>query len=199
VEPEGGAIVVCNHISHFDPIFFSLFFRRPIDWMTSAEFYENPVFDLWLRAVNTFPVDRSRPDRRALRIGLERLGAGRLVGVFPEGGIRAGPSSVLGGAAPKSGAGMLARRAGVPIVPCMIFGSDRLYALRSWLPGPPRVPVWLAMGRAFYISEREQRTADTALAAAMRSLASETIAHFDLQTDDLPATPQYRWSGGVAA
>src|SRR4029079_14461551 len=76
VEPPGGAVVVANHISHFDPFFLSFSFRRVIDWMTTEEFYENPFVAAWLRAVNTFPVNRKRPDRRALRVGVERLRAG---------------------------------------------------------------------------------------------------------------------------
>ena len=92
------AVVVANHISHFDPFLLSYAFPRPIDWMTTEEFYSNPLMRTWLRALNTVPVDRSRPDHRALRVGVERLRAGRIVGVFPEGGIRAGATSILGGA-----------------------------------------------------------------------------------------------------
>ncbi|MBA2435222.1 MAG: 1-acyl-sn-glycerol-3-phosphate acyltransferase [Chthoniobacterales bacterium] len=191
-EPSGAAIVVANHISHFDPAFLYSLIQRPVDWMTTEEFYANPLIGAWLRALNTFPVDRVRPDRRALRVGLERLAAGRLVGIFPEGGIRAGPTSILGGVAPKSGATMLARLADVPIVPCLIFGSDRLYAARSWLPGPPRVPIWMAMGATLHISAGEEEEANERLAEALRALARATIAHFDLQPDDLPTTPQRR-------
>lgn len=191
-EPVGAAVIVSNHISHFDPLFLSTLFRRTIDWMTTEEFYANRLGGAWLRAVNTFPVDRSRPDRRALRVGLERLRAGRLVGVFPEGGIRAGGTSILGGVAPKSGAAALARLAEVPIVPCLIFGSDRLYAAGSWWPGPPRVPIWMTMGAPIRVSKLEGKKADEHLADAMRELGTATIAHFGLKHDDLPTTPQQR-------
>lgn len=96
VELTGAAVLVANHISHFDPLYLMIGFDRTIDWMTTKEFYANRLVAAWLRAVNTFPVDRSRPDRRALRLGVERLRAGRVVGVFPEGGIRAGATSILG-------------------------------------------------------------------------------------------------------
>jgi len=192
VQPEGAAVLVANHISHFDPLFLAIAFHRTIDWMTTEEFYANPLAGAWLRAVNTFPVDRSRPDRRALRLGVERLRARRVVGVFPEGGIRAGATSILGGAAPKSGATMLARLAGVPIVPCIILGTDRLYAKRSWWPGPPRIPIWAAIGGPFSVSGLEGQEADTRMVDALRELAVATIAHFDLGPDDLPVTPQHR-------
>ncbi len=192
VEPAGGAVLVSNHISHFDPFFLTPVLQRRIDWMTTSEFYSIPVIGSWLRAVDTFPVDRSRPDRRSLRDGVARLQAGRLVGVFPEGGIRAGATSILGGAPPRRGATALARLAGVPLLPCLVLGSDRLYATRSWLPGPPRVPVWVAIGAPFSVAELDSDEADERLAMVLRELAATAGRHFALQPDDWPLTPQER-------
>lgn len=190
VELPGGAVVVANHISHFDPGFLTVAFDRTIDWMTTEEFYANPLAAAWLRGVDTFPVNRSRPDQRALRLGVERLRAGRWVGMFPEGGIRAGSTSILGGAEPKSGATALARLADAPILPCLILGSDRLYAARSWRPGPPRTPIWVGIGAPFAVPD--PNLANAQLAGALRDLSAAMIAHFGLAPDDLPATPQHR-------
>jgi 1-acyl-sn-glycerol-3-phosphate acyltransferase len=191
-EPAGAAVLVSNHISHFDPVLLTVVFARNIDWMTTEEFYANPLGAAWLRALNTFPVDRSRPDHRALRLGAERLRAGRTIGVFPEGGIRAGATSVLGGAMPKGGATALARLADVPMIPCIIFGSDRLYGARNWRPGPPRTPVWVGIGAPFSVSHVDDAQANLRLADVMREIGAATIAHFALGPDDLPATPQHR-------
>lgn len=192
VELPGGAVIVANHISHFDPGFLTCAFDRRIDWMTTEEFYANPLGAAWLRAVDTFPVSRSRPDHRALRSGVERLRAGRWVGMFPDGGIRAGTTSILGGVAPKRGASALARLANAPIIPCVIFGSDRLYASRTWRPGPPRTPVWVGIGAPFSVSGAKEDEANARLAEAMREVGAAMIAHFALGPDDLPATPQHR-------
>ena len=191
-EPTGATILVSNHISHFDPPVFTATFRRPIDWMTTQEFYGNRLVAAWLHSVNTFPVDRSRPDRRALRLGVERLRAGRLIGVFPEGGIRAGETSILGGAEPKGGATTLARLGGAPIVPCILFGSDRLYDAKRWRPWARRTPVWLAIGPPISVAGLSGEAADTKLVAAMRELGAQAVAHFGLEPDDLPMTPQRR-------
>ncbi len=192
MRPTGPAVLVANHISHFDPLFLAFGFDRTIDWMTTEEFYANRFWGAWLRAVDTFPVDRSRPDRRALRLGLERLRAGRMVGVFPEGGIRAGATSILEGAAPRSGAIALARLADVPIIPCVVLGTDRLYAKRSWRLAPPRTPVWIAIGAPFSVAGMKSDASIGRMTAAVRNLYAETIAHFSLGPDDLPATPQHR-------
>src|SRR5205807_9717496 len=81
------------------------------------------------------------------RTAIEKLKSGHAVGVFPEGGIRDGANSLLEGADVRAGASTLAHLAGVPIVPCVILGSDRLYAKRSWLP-MRRTPVWIGFGKA---------------------------------------------------
>jgi 1-acyl-sn-glycerol-3-phosphate acyltransferase len=192
IEAEGAAVLVANHISHFDPVLLSIAFSRPIDWMTTEEFYANPLGGPFLRALNTFPVDRSRPDQRALRRGIERLQAGRTVGMFPEGGIRAGPTSILGGAPGRRGASALARLANVPIIPSVIFGSDRLYARRSWIPLPPRLRVWIGIAAPFSLSHEDEESGHDRLTNALRELGAATVAHFGLTTDDLPATPQHR-------
>ena len=178
--PPDAAVVVANHISHFDPVFLSFAFVRTIDWMTTEEFYSNPLLAAGLRALNTFPVDRSRPDHRALRRGVERLRAGRIVGVFPEGGLRAGATSILGGAAGKSGATRLARIADAPIIPCVIFGTDRLYAPRSWWPGPPRTRIWITIGRPLSVSGASAPEANARLVRRVARIAAAAIAHFAL-------------------
>ena len=37
VEPAGAAVLVANHISHFDSLFLAIAFDRTIDWMTTKE------------------------------------------------------------------------------------------------------------------------------------------------------------------
>src|SRR5256886_12323463 len=146
-ERPGGFLLASNHISHFDPLIISGMVRRKIDWMAMAEFFPVPGLGHFLRAVDAFPAARDRADRRTIRTAIERLKSGRIVGVFPEGGIRDGARSLLEGAPLRAGASTLAHVAGVPIVPCVILGSDRLYAKRSWLPFR-RTPVWIGFGKA---------------------------------------------------
>src|SRR6059058_5156992 len=143
---DGGFLLAGNHISHFDPFIISSVVRRKIDWMAMAEFFSLPVLGFLLRAVDAFPADRDRADRKTIRTAIERLKQGRIVGVFPEGGIRDGTRSLLEGAPLRPGASTLAHIARVPILPCVILGSDRLYAKRNWLP-LRRTPVWIGFGR----------------------------------------------------
>src|SRR4030095_9546413 len=113
-------LLAANHISHFDPFIISLLIGRKIDWMAMAEFFQSAVVGFLLRAVDAFPADRDRADRKTIRTAIERLKHGRIVGLFPEGGIRTGARSVLEGAALRPGASTLAHIAGIPIFPCVI-------------------------------------------------------------------------------
>src|SRR5213596_1919626 len=141
----GGFLLAANHISHFDPFLISLAVRRKIDWMAMAEFFRLPIVGLALRAVDTFPAERDRADRKTIRTAIERLKNGRIVGLFPEGGIRDGVHSLLEGAPLRPGAATLAHIAGVPILPCVILGSDRLYSAKQWLR-LRRTRIWIAFG-----------------------------------------------------
>src|SRR5882757_1964386 len=81
---NGGFLLAGNHISHFDPFIISSIVRRKIDWMAMAEFFPIPVLGYFLRAVDAFPANRHRADRKTIRTAIERLKNGRIVGVFPE-------------------------------------------------------------------------------------------------------------------
>ena len=196
VQSAGGFLLASNHISHFDPFIISSVVRRKIDWMAMAEFFPLPIVGLFLRAVDAFPAERDRADRKTIRTAIERLHDGRIVGLFPEGGIRDGARSLLEGAPVRAGASTLAHIAGVPVVPCVILGSDRLYAKRSWLPFR-RTPVWIGFGKAISnFAELEKSIAreriGTELSAAFQKTYGELREKFQLTADDLPHPPRER-------
>jgi 1-acyl-sn-glycerol-3-phosphate acyltransferase len=196
----GGFLLAANHISHFDPFIISLVIRRKIDWLTMAEFFQSSVVGFLLRAVDAFPVDRDRANRETIRTAIERLKEGRVVGLFPEGGIRDGARSLLEGAPLRPGASTLAHIAGVPILPCVILGSDRLYSIKSRkLSGLRRTPVWIAFGNPISHSpslEKSEARAqiESELASSFKNLYAELQQTFRLTRDDLPHSPRDRMS-----
>jgi 1-acyl-sn-glycerol-3-phosphate acyltransferase len=195
-ERAGGFLLASNHISHFDPFIISAVVRRKIDWMAMAEFFPLPIIGLFLRVVDAFPAERDRAERKTIRTAVERLKDGRIVGVFPEGGIRDGSRSLLEGATVRAGASTLAHIAGVPLVPCVILGTDRLYAKRSWLP-MRRTPVWIGFGTAISNFPELEKTAAREriqhdLGAAFQKIYAELRQKFQLIADDLPHPPRER-------
>src|SRR5438046_7160705 len=193
---DGAFLLAANHISHFDPFIISSVVRRKIDWMTMAEFFRFRFFRFLLRAVDAFPADRHHADRKTIRTAIERLKSGHVVGLFPEGGIRDGARSLLQGSPLGPGAATLARIAAVPIVPCVIVGSDRLYSAKRWLP-LRRTPIWIAFGNPIphfpdpQKSEARERI-EYELAAAFKLLYAELREKFSLTPDDLPHPPRER-------
>ena len=193
---DGGYILAANHISHFDPFILSSIVRRKIDWMAMAEFFPYPVLGQFLRAVDAIPADRHRADRATIRSAIERLRAGGIVGIFPEGGIRDGKNSMLEGAPVRSGVAVLSDMANVPVLPCVIFGSDRLYNKNRWLPWR-RAPVWIAFGEP--ISDKPglpkfaaRQQLEQEFSNALSNLSGELREKFSLAENDLPHSPRER-------
>ena len=193
-----GFLLASNHISHFDPFLISLPVRRKIDWMTMAEFFRPPALGFLLRSIDAFPAERDRADLKTIRTAIDRLKTERIVGLFPEGGIRDGARSLLEGAPLRPGAATLAQIADVPIVPCVILGTDRFYSKIQWLPFR-RTPVWIAFGKPISCFAELQKSQareriESELAAAFKNLYAEVREKFCLTTLDLPQSPQERMS-----
>ena len=94
---------------------------RALRYMGAEKYFAIPGFGWFLRAMGGFPVERSTTDRAALRAAEWILANGEPLAVFPEGTRKDGPMiQPL-----KEGAAFLACRAGVPIVPVGIGGSQR--------------------------------------------------------------------------
>jgi 1-acyl-sn-glycerol-3-phosphate acyltransferase len=195
--PTGtGYILASNHISHFDPPFLGSRFRRYVDWMAMEELFRNRASAVLMESLCAFKVRRDGTDRTGIRTAVKRLAEGRVVGVFPEGGIRAGKGSVLEGAPMWPGVGALSVLSGKPIVPGVILGSDRLYDRRNWFRFR-RVPVWIGIGEKISprtdLPKRDARDLiQKSLSEAFISLKERLVLEFGLAETDLPTSPQAR-------
>jgi 1-acyl-sn-glycerol-3-phosphate acyltransferase len=195
--PAGtGYLLASNHISHFDPPFLGSRFRRYVDWMAMEELFLNRASATLMDWLCAFKVRRDGSDRTGIRTALRRLEKGRVVGVFPEGGIRAGKGSIINGAPMWPGVSALCVLSGKPVVPSVILGTDRLYLKSNWFPFR-RVPVWIAFGEAIFPPANVPRgcareLVQESLAQAFVSLKEKLILEFRLEEADLPTTPQTR-------
>jgi 1-acyl-sn-glycerol-3-phosphate acyltransferase len=195
--PTGtGYILASNHISHFDPPFLGSRFRRYVDWMAMEELFRNRASAALMTWLCAFKVHRDGTDRTGIRTAVKRLQEGRVVGVFPEGGIRAGKGSVLEGAPMWPGASALAVLSGKPIVPSVIIGTDRLYTKTNWFRFR-RVAVWIGFGEAIVprgdLPKKDARElVQDSLSQAFVSLKERLVLKFQLAETDLPTTPQAR-------
>jgi 1-acyl-sn-glycerol-3-phosphate acyltransferase len=141
----GPYVLACSHLSNLEPFLIGTAMRRKIDFMARVEFYQYRVLAWGLYALDAFKVIRQGVPVSAIRTALDRLRRGRIVGIFPEGGVSRGRSSVCLGGPIKLGAAMIACRANVPVVPCVVLGTHELNRVGPWLPFK-RAHAWMAFG-----------------------------------------------------
>lgn len=131
----GGYLLAANHSSPYDVGLVTAATPRVIYWLSIAELFRNPWSRWFLRSFGAEPLDRSKTDTRTVRAVVRHLRAGRVVGIFPEGRLRAPGDSLLEGGPVHDGVFKIARLARVPVLPCVVVGSGRFADWRSWLPG----------------------------------------------------------------
>ncbi len=132
--PQGHAVFVCNHQSHYDALVVLALVRKHIRWVAKRELFRIPVFGGAMRRVGNIPVERSggAKDRARLSEAVQGLRERVSVMFFAE-----GTRSFDGRLRPfKKGAAMLAIQAGVPVVPMAVSGT------RLILPKGGRAVRW---------------------------------------------------------
>jgi 1-acyl-sn-glycerol-3-phosphate acyltransferase len=139
---SGAALIVPNHLSWADPPAVRAVIRRTCWFMANDFLFRIPILGRLLPLYGAFPVSRGRIDRTALRTAEDHLKRGDLVVVFPEGG-----TSLTGRLVPfELGPAMLALRAGVPMIPVAITGTDRVLPMRRPFPHFARGGVTITFG-----------------------------------------------------
>jgi 1-acyl-sn-glycerol-3-phosphate acyltransferase len=132
---EGGFVLSANHLSNLDPwaLGLPLFPRRQLRFMAKAELFQSPLAPI-VKAAGAFRVRRGKGDAEAIATAMRLAHEGEVVVIFPEGTRRQKGLVKRHEARPHTGAVRIALRAGVPLVPAAIGGTDRLKRL-----GPLRV------------------------------------------------------------
>ncbi|MBI3291730.1 MAG: 1-acyl-sn-glycerol-3-phosphate acyltransferase [Elusimicrobia bacterium] len=169
VPRSGGVILAANHLSLVDPPIIGSSVIRPIHFLAKEELFHVPLLGWFIRQTNAFPLKRMEHDVSAFKHAQRLLERGEAVLVFPEGTRQR--SGRLGCAKP--GAGMLAVKVHVPIVPVLIHNSNRLrsFARVSVTFGEP-IPPPLHASREDY-----QRLSDLVMARphALRASLLTTV------------------------
>jgi 1-acyl-sn-glycerol-3-phosphate acyltransferase len=150
--PRTGPFVLAPvHRSFIDFGLVSAVTRRPMGFMGKESLWKNRALGAFITHLGAYPVNRGAPDRESLRRTLAILESGKPLVLFPEGTRRSGP--VIEHLA--EGAAFVASRAGVPLVPVGIGGSERALPKGKALPrlvkihvivGEPLVPAPVAEG-----------------------------------------------------
>lgn len=147
IPAQGGVLLVANHLSYIDPVVLQLACPRPIRFIGYKGLREHAFFDWVFRISGAIPISRTHPTD-GMRQAIKALAAGEVVAIFPEGQIsRTGQLMAI-----QRGFEVLARRAGVPVVPAFIdgvWGSVFSFAGNTYLWKSPRLkptPVFVQFG-----------------------------------------------------
>lgn len=119
--PDTGAFVLAPiHRSYIDTPIASGCTRRRLRFMGKDSLWKKQPFRWTLSALGGFPVSRGTADREAILRSIQVLESGEPLVLFPEGERKSGPvvQPLFDGAA------YVACKAGVPIVPVGIGGSE---------------------------------------------------------------------------
>jgi 1-acyl-sn-glycerol-3-phosphate acyltransferase len=142
---KGGAILAINHVSYLDFALAgtaALPVNRYVRFMAKKELFDNKIAGPLLRGMHHINVDRSNGSASFVA-ALHALQAGEIIGIFPEGTIST--SFEIKGL--KTGAIRLAADAGVPIIPTIVWGGQRVYT-KGVKPnlGRAKAPVTVSFG-----------------------------------------------------
>jgi 1-acyl-sn-glycerol-3-phosphate acyltransferase len=143
----GAVILTPDHRSMMDIPAMSLPVQRVVHHMAKDELFQVPLLGGIIRYFGAFPIRRGESDRDALRQAGEVLAAGQVLVVFPE-----GHRTETGGLGPGlPGTAMIALRAGVPIVPVAVWGTERMF--KGWRFGPFAPVVRVRYGEPFRLAD----------------------------------------------
>ena len=167
VPRKGGAILAINHTSYFDFALAgtaALPAKRYVRFMAKKEIFDNKIAGPLMRGMHHINVDRSNGSASFVA-ALRSLKAGEIIGIFPEGTI----STSFEIKELKSGAVRLAIDAGVPVIPTIVWGGQRVYT-KGLKPNFKRrkFPVAVSFGEPiFYSRETDVEVAEKHLREVM--------------------------------
>jgi len=195
VPSSGGAVLAVNHISYVDFIFGGFATQRSkrlVRFMSKRELFDHTYTGPLMRSLHHIRVDRE-DGTGSYHTGLEYLADGEVVGVFPEATISR--SFELKGF--KTGTVRLAAEAGVPIIPLILWGTQRMCTKDHPRDFSRGKTLSLTIGEPLIVTTEDNAVAQTArLRSQMTEMLSRTIQEYPDHEDGAWWVP--RAYGGTA-
>jgi 1-acyl-sn-glycerol-3-phosphate acyltransferase len=170
---EGPAILASNHLSFSDSIFLPLSAPRRITFLAKADYFTGRGLKGFLtkgfmKGAGQVPIDRSggRASEAALKTGMKILGAGDLLGIYPE-GTRSPDGRLYRG---RTGVARMALEGKVSVIPVAMIGTDKAQPTGKKLPRIMRIGI--RIGRPLDFSRYEGMEDDRFV---LRSITDEIM------------------------
>jgi acyl-[acyl-carrier-protein]-phospholipid O-acyltransferase / long-chain-fatty-acid--[acyl-carrier-protein] ligase len=164
IPESGGVLLIANHISYVDVLVLQLACPRPIRFVGHKRLRRNRFFNWCFDLSGCIDLAEQQP-AEGQRQAVEALRRGEVVCVFPEGHVsRTGQLMTI-----RPGFEVIAREAGVPVIPASIdglWGSVFSFAGNKYLWKSPRLmptPAFVAFGAPIPPERADPMTARRAL------------------------------------
>ena len=127
IPADGGFLLCSNHIAKRDVVLIGACCPRPIKFIAKKELFAIPLLSNLFKALGAIGIDRGGNDIAAMRKSIDYIKNGEIVAIFPQGhrypGVNPANTPL------KNGAGMIAYRAGSPVIPVCIKTNGERYKL----------------------------------------------------------------------
>lgn len=168
--PSGGFILATNHNSRLDiPVLYCNPGRKDMTALIADDYRSNPFFWIILQTGGAIWLDRTKADFSAFRQAVDLIKQGKVLGIAPE-GTRSKVGQLLEG---KPGVLLLAARAGVPIVPVGITGTEVGMNKMLRLHWPE---ITVRFGKPFNLPPLSRENRDEAMQAATTEVMCQIAA-----------------------
>lgn len=142
IPADGAAILASNHLSVSDSIFLPLMIDRPMSFLAKSDYFTGRGLKGWatrmfMKATGQIPIDRTggKASEDSLNTGLQVLGRGDLLGIYPE-GTRSPDGKLYRG---RTGLARMALEARVPVIPVVMVDTGEVMPIGRTIPRIGRV------------------------------------------------------------
>lgn len=151
--PAGPCLFICNHLSNADGVTLHRVLRpKEVYFLAGVKLQATTMTKVVYEAMPTIAIRPGSPDVEALKHAVAMLKGGKSVLIFPE-GTRSRTGALLRG---KKGVSLIARRAGVPVVPVALTGTEKFLPIDEANMGGEKVHharVTVTFGQPFRLDE----------------------------------------------
>ncbi|MGE5329749.1 MAG: lysophospholipid acyltransferase family protein [Deltaproteobacteria bacterium] len=133
IPKEGAVILYANHISNADPAVATCRVKRMVYFMAKEELFKGKFLKWFWNDIGAFPVKRGTGDIGAIKNSLQRLKAGEMLGMFPEGTRRRKNKQPEA----KAGLALLAIKSKAAVLPIAITDRPKFFNKMKVIYGKP--------------------------------------------------------------
>ncbi len=176
VPRQGGVLLAYNHIGYVDFVYGGLATqpaKRLVRFMAKKEIFDDRLGGPLMRSLHHIEVDRGE-GLASFRNAIDYLQQGEAVGIFPEATI----SRALELKEFKTGAVRLAAAAGVPLVPVILWGTQRMMTKDHPRDFSRGKTIAIRVGEPMYPTGADPVAETAELHRVMTQMLDETIADY---------------------